>query len=426
MDVERALVTQIAQSGAINEAVAKGIEPAHFIDDQCRAVFDFCLDHTRKYSKPPSFATIRDSKAAEGFLFEPSTDAIDFVMDSFVGTVKRRVVLVAIEEIASYIDDPKADLLKTDEMVLEVAMRVAKSVPGSKAGSFRSMKQRIADHKAKKETGEWRGIQMNIPAFDELTKGVQPHEFVSVAGWQGTGKSTLLAYVSFAAYIQERTPMIFSLEMEAEAIYRKFDLMALNWEEDRTEMIDSLAIKGYEMTDDQMMKWEMLAERIGKAKNDIIVLDDVGSPTLERLHAEIARRKPDMVGVDYVSLMDAPGRASDSMWQDLTRLTKGLKLMARNLKVPIWGLAQTNIAGAADGARLENIAYSRSLGQDSDIVLGLHQSPEMKQNKQMTLRMLKNRDGAVTNTDMLWDPSRARFGEWRDHHLFESQPEVTT
>jgi replicative DNA helicase len=422
VNAERTLVTLVAQTGRVQDTVAAGVESQHFAAADCRALFDFCLEHSQKWGQPASFKVVKASHPAQGFEFEPTHDAFEFVLNRFIGDVKRRHALVALEEIATYLDDPQADMTRVDELMVEAATRTSQLVPGARVGSFKAMKQRIAEYNVSKERGSWKGIQMGIPEFDELTLGIQPHEFVSVAGWQGTGKSTLLSYMTWHAYLQGATPLIFSLEMEAAALMRKYDLLAMNWQRDLHEAVDSISLKGGGMTDKDLARWEAQAKLAEQAVPDIWIVDDIGRPTLERVWSEISRRKPGIVGVDYVSLMEPPGRASESIWQDLTRLTRGLKIMARTLKVPIIGLSQTNIEGAAQGARLENIAYSRSLGQDSDLVLGLHQTEDMRQQKQMELRMLKNRDGRVTNADMLWDPGLARFLPWKDEYKFSKEP----
>lgn len=402
------------------EAVAAGIEPGHFHDEECRAVFQFCIDHALKWKKPPSFAAVKDSAAGKQFGWEPSTDAFEFLTSQFVGQVKRRETLKGIVDIGRMLDDPKTDLTMIDDYLFETALRVTRSVPGLKAHEFRNMDQRIAAWRHEKQEGGWEGTRMGIPDFDNLTLGVQPGEFVSIAGWQGTGKSTLMTYVSWHAYLQDKTPLIFSLEMGAAQLMRKFDVMALNWQKQRADMVDHLRFKGHELSDTEVERWEQLGERVKNAKGNIVIIDDVSSPTVERVYAEAARRQPGMVCIDYVSLLQTP-RQTDNLWQDLTRLTRQLKLMARNLDVPVWALAQTNVSGAAEGAQLSNIAYTRSLGQDSDIVLGLFSNEEMQKKHMMELRMLKNRDGRPCNTSMLWKPDVMHIEPWQEQFAFESR-----
>ena len=99
-------------------------------------------------------------------------------------------------------------------------------------------------------------------------------------------------------------------------------------------------------------------------------------------------------------------------------LTQNLKQLSRSLKIPIIGVAQTNRESATGGAKLENIAWSVAIIQDSDIVLGLHQDQEMKDEKMMELRMLKNRDGQTLDVNLKWDMSRMKFSQWRESDAF--------
>jgi replicative DNA helicase len=168
-----------------------------------------------------------------------------------------------------------------------------------------------------------------------------------------------------------------------------------------------------ELSEPDVKKWESAAEKASRASNDIIILDDLGRCTVDRVYAEASRWKPDLLAVDYISLLTAPKSAGNQVWERVTYITRELKLLARTLRVPIIGIAQTNIGGASDGATLENIAYSRSVGQDSDLVFGLKDDKEMRANNKMVVRMLKNRDGRLCETEMLWNMERMDFREWK-------------
>lgn len=227
-----------------------------------------------------------------------------------------------------------------------------------------------------------------------------------------THNSTLAQIINFSAYLAGYTPLIVSLEMEAQAIFRRFDVMATNFK--------YYALKKLELSDTDKEKWEGWAQRAETLSNDIIVIDDVSSCTLERVYAIARQYKPDLLTIDYVSLMDAPYK-NKALWEAITDLTKGLKRIARDSSCPpVIGIAQTNIGSASDGARLANIAYSRSLGQDSDIVLGLYQDEDgrMKELKKMEVRLLKNRDGETTFANMYWDMERMIFREWKTSDMF--------
>lgn len=420
MDAERALVAKAIHTGAIDSLVAQGISPDHFADKNAREVWEFAVAHNRKHRKPPSLAATRkwiddkNRKEKEGFHYTVDIveDALSYVTEEFIRAAKRRFAVEAMRDLSDSIDDDEK-VEDIEGQFLEKARELAQLVPSARVQRFSEMSERIAKYEERKKEGITEiGIPTGIPDFDSLMMGVQPHEYVSIVGWQGTGKSTLLQFYFFQAYLAGYTPMLFSLEMEGEALYRKWDTMATNFE--------YRALKAMDLPGADKKKWEAWAERAAKAKNDIIVIDDINKCTVDKVYAETVRYKPDLVGVDYVSLMDAPRSAGSSMWERVTYLTRSLKQNARGLKIPVYAVAQTNAASAEGGADLANIAYSRSIGQDSDVVFGLFQDPEMKETAQMDVRLLKLRDGPTTTVNMHWDMSTMTFRPRTEKDLFKA------
>ena|SRR6476659_5307909 len=99
----------------------------------------------------------------------------------------------------------------------------------------------------------------------------------------------------------------------------------------------------------------------------------------------------------------------------------GAKQISRTLNIPIIGVGQANRSSFQGGATLENIAGSISAVQDADLVFGLHSDDEMREEKKMELRLLKNRDGAVGNVDLWWAPETMTFGAWEETRYFQNR-----
>ena len=363
----------------------------------------------RKYKNPPSFDSVKEK--FPDFKFSLSSDSLEFITDKFIRSLKRRIVQESIYDLAHLIDDDQID--EIDSNFLEKAKEVSHRIPTSaRIAKFSDMPTRIEEYKKRKEEGTNVGLPLGIPQFDDLTLGIQPHEYVSIVGWSGRGKSTLLQWIFFNAYLSGANPLLISLEMDAESLYRKWDTMAINFQHH--------TLKAGKLSKKDLRKWEEYAERASNAKNDIIVIDDIGDCTAERVFSECMKYSPDLVGVDYISLMRTP-KSYGAMWEKVTYLTQQLKQIPRILRVPLFGVAQTNILSANEGAKLENIAYARSIGQDSDLVLGLEQTEEMQEQNQMEIRMLKNRDGKKTTTKLHWDMERMIFKEWTPNDMFPSK-----
>jgi len=277
-------------------------------------------------------------------------------------------------------------------------------VPSSQVAKLSDVQRRIEEYERRKAEGNMWGIKTGITTLDNLTMGLHPHELATIAGWMGLGKSTLAQVFLFNAYLQDKTPMMISGEMEAEALFRKWDTMATN--------IEYAALKAMDLGKTQMKKWEQWGEKAAAASadRDIIVIDDIGKLTVDKVFSETIRYSPDLVCVDYIGLMDAPSQYGQG-WEKITYCTKGLKQNARNLKIPHIVVAQTNRDDGGSGAELGKLAGSLSIGRDSDQVYGLYQSEEMVEDKRMEVRLLKSRDSGQGKALMKWKPETMEFRE---------------
>lgn len=403
-DTERQLVSKAAHTSQVEPLLHKGIESKHFVDIESRDVWEFMREHTVKYGSAPSMGIL--SKKFPSYRFEVVQDALEYCADRFVRDVRRREAIDALRDLTQLVDDGKIDGI--EEAFLERSRLLSQVVPAPTASLFSRMADRIRAYHDMIALGTHHGIPFGIPTVDKLTLGIQPHELVSIVGWQSMGKSTLMQHIFFNAWLQGKTGLIISLEMEERAVQRKLDVMATNF------LYHD--VKAGNLSKSQLKAWEKMAERARTAKNDIIVIDNIGRCTVDRVYAEMVKYKPDICGVDYISLMHT--REGQAMWEKITHITQSMKQVARSLKIPIVMAAQTNVAGADEGARLTNVAYSKSIGQDSDIVLGLHRDEEMKKQHRMEIRMNKNRDGEQANVTMHWEPEIMKFREITTADMF--------
>jgi replicative DNA helicase len=400
-DYEGQLISKVAQNGGINDLISQGIEDRHFADETNRKVWKFLSKHTRTYKESPSFEVIKEE--FPNYEWDLVSEPTEFVRDRFITAVKRREAIEAFNDLAEILDENKyEEVSRIDELFLDKAKDLAQIVPSANISRFSSMPQRIQTYRLRKESGIKPGISFGIPRLDELTLGLQPHEYVTIAGWTGVGKTTLALVFAINHYVEGYTPMIVSLEMGEEELHRKLDAIAVG--------LKQHAMKEMTLSPNDMKKWEEYADKVDRVTNDIIIID-VDFATPEKVYAEIARWKPDVTIVDYVQLLQAPNYMRTS-WEKIGYTSQMLKAAARQLKVPVYGLAQTNADSADDGARLTNMAGSKDIGKHSDIVLALNQTEEMKSLKKLEIRVEKNRGGPKDNIDMYWDQRSATFRQW--------------
>lgn len=394
MDVERALLSKVIQTQAAEQIIARGIDLDHFSDNENREVWTFILDHLRRYKSPPSYDAVRQRHP--DFRLEVTTDALDYLMDRFIQTVKRRLAIELGRSYRDAIDDPDR-VAEIELIALEMARTLTEAVPSPSVGRFSDVHSRIAEYNRKKEAGEVMGILTGFPTFDNLTLGIQPHEFVVIMAFLGVGKSTMMQRIFYEVYLQGKTPMMMSLEMDAQSLLRKFDSMATQ--------IRYWALKALELGEGDMREWEQLAERADAARHekDIIIIDDVGGCTVDKVLAETIRYKPDLVGIDYVGLMDAPRGVQGKSWEKVTYITRALKSNARSLRIPILAAAQANREGGRGEIAITHTAEALSIARDCDMMIGLQQDEEQYENKTMEALLLKNRDGKRGRAELHWD-----------------------
>ena len=403
MDAERLLLSKVAQTGRIQQLLSAGVKETHFSSDSLQEIYSFISSHARRYRQAPSFQTVKNQFPDHNF--ELSDESFDFLLDEFKKEVKRRHAIDAVRDLAAAIDDPD-QVGSIDTYFLEKSRELATIVPSATVKRFSHMEDRIAEYETT-DPDEDKGIKMGIPILDRITSGIQSHEYITIMGWTGTGKSTLAQWMLFNAWAQGKTPMLVSLEMESKNLFRKWDTMLMNFQYND--------LKAHSLRDEEIDKWKNRASAVKDHPNDIIVMDDIRDFTVDRAYAEIMRWNPDILCIDYITLMQSQRSAGKNSWEKIQYLTQNLKQIARTTQTPIIGIAQTNRLSADVGAELENVAFGMSIIQDSDMVLGLKRSEEMIEEKQMQVKLLKNRDGMTTNTELYWDMERMDFRPWEEY-----------
>lgn len=408
MDYERLLISKVAQTMRIESLLLEGIREEHFYDLELKEIFNFMVEHYKKYKQPPSFKTVKERFPLHNF--EILEESVDYIRDKFLKQLKWRFAVDSVRDIAGLLDDPEK-CENIEEIFLERSRALAQLVPSASLARLSNLEERLIEYE--KPLNGRQGIKMGIPSFDNVCLGIQPYEYVSIIGASGSGKSTLAQYLLMNAYLQNKTPMYISLEMEAGALMRKWDTMLvdrLSYMELKSHTLEEGSKKALQN------KAAELKKKASEYKSDILVLDDVRNCTVDRVYAELVRWKPDICCIDYISLMDSHKQGSS--WEKTMYITQALKQTARTLKVPIIGVAQTNRSSFQDGPQADNVAGSISIIQDSDIVLGLFSDKDMKKEKRMQVRMLKNRDGMTGDTDLKWDMETMSFEPWRASHVF--------
>lgn len=414
MDVERQLVSRIAQTQAMDAPLARQIEGAHFLQ---RAkgdinpaplpgeVYAWMCDHLRRYKAVPS----RDLTKMRWPLFEflDSSDPLEVLVETFVGIVKRRELILKIRELSAVADDP-TKWSDAEIYAFEAAADLARAVPSSTVIRLSDSLSRLRLHQEMQRIGRAPGITLVGPDLDALTYGIQPGELLIWQGFLGGGKSTMSMIQSATEYVErDKSSLVISLEMDGQKMATRWDAAMSGFK--------YRALKFMEMRDTDYEKWARFAEKAFEARfeKDVIVVDDIARCTAERIYSEVERWRPDFFIVDTVDEISAPAYLK-SNWEKQDFAARELKAVCRVTKRPGVGVAQAGREAEQDGATLGNMAGSITIARKADLVVGLHSTAQMKRANQLELRMLKNRDGEGDGLSYTYfrDPSTLTLRLW--------------
>jgi replicative DNA helicase len=253
------------------------------------------------------------------------------------------------------------------------------------------------------------GIPTGFTDLDAYTNGLHPGQLVVVAARPGAGKSTLALDMARSCSIRHgMTSVVFSLEMSKSEI-----TMRLLSAEARVPLH---AMRSGTMSDDN---WAQLARRMGEISDAPLFIDDSPNMTLMEIRAKARRLKQRhdlrLVVIDYLQLMTPPKRL-DSRQQEVSELSRGLKLLAKELDVPVIMVSQLNRGPEQRQDKRPMLADLRESGaveQDSDVVVLLYREDmyekESTRAGEADLILAKHRNGPTGVVTVAFQGHYSRF-----------------
>ena len=218
---------------------------------------------------------------------------------------------------------------------------------------------------AKRETHALTGLATGFRDLDQMTSGLQKTDLIIVAARPSMGKTALCLTLAQNAAIQEKaTVAIFSLEMSKEQL-----VMRMLSSEAR---VDAHRFRTGYLTRDE---WGRLAGAIGTLSEANIFIDDTAGISVLEMRAKTRRlmaeqKKLDLIVVDYLQLMSGGGRI-ESRQQEVSKISRELKGLAKELNVPVVALSQLSRAPEARNPPrplMSDLRESGSIEQDADVV----------------------------------------------------------
>jgi replicative DNA helicase len=216
--------------------------------------------------------------------------------------------------------------------------------------------------------GQMVGVPTGFSELDELTNGLHPGQLIILAARPALGKSTLGLDFARAAAIHHYMPaIIFSLEMGRSEIAMRL-----------ISAESSVGLQSMRKGKVHSEDWKTIAQTRGRINDAPLYIDDSPNMTLVEIRAKCRRLKQrvglKMVIIDYLQLMTS-GKRVESRQQEVSEFSRALKLLAKELQVPVIAISQLNRGPeqrADKKPALSDLRESGSLEQDADMVILLH------------------------------------------------------
>ena len=213
-----------------------------------------------------------------------------------------------------------------------------------------------------------RGVNTGFTKLDRITNGLQKSDFIVLAARPGVGKTTIgMNIIEHAALVDNRVCAIFSLEMPrvqlAQRLLCSFARVSM-----------SHAMAGTLSQSD----WKKLWKASSELKKARIYIDDSSQITPAEILSKCRRLKSrkeglDLVMIDYIQLMrSGEKRREENRQQEIASITRSLKIMAKELNVPVLALSQLRRIANTEEPQLSDLRESGAIEQDADIVMFIH------------------------------------------------------
>jgi replicative DNA helicase len=315
-------------------------------------------------------------------------------------TASKEIITAASEES----DDVRAIMDAAEQKIYDI--RQDKSADGLKHIKEVILEAYDRLHKiSSEEKGKYLGLPTGFSELDHMTTGLNRSDLILLAARPAMGKSAFALNIAQNAAKNGATVAFFSLEMTREQNVTRM----LSTEGG----IENTALRTGELADDDWVKLAQAADTLSKCN---VYFDDTSGITVPEIKAKCRRLKGlDLVVIDYLQLMSS-GKRIENRVQEVSEMTRGLKIMAKDLNVPVITLSQLSRGTESRTGHkpmLSDLRESGSIEQDADIVLFLYREDYYEQNEenhnQATCIIGKNRHGSVGDIPLHWDGAHTRF-----------------
>ncbi len=302
-----------------------------------------------------------------------------------------------------------------ESILADTEKRVFDLVQRRNGGEFVPIRQIVMDamdtiERASHNQGNVTGIATGFLDLDYKTAGMQPSDLILVAARPSMGKTSFVLNIAqYVAFKLNKTLAVFSLEMSKEQLVNRLFSME--------SRVDSQHLRTGNLSD---AEWEKLIESAGVIGKSNLIIDDTPGISVSELRSKCRKYKLEnnleMVMIDYLQLMSGSGRSTDSRQQEISDISRSLKALARELRVPVIALSQLSRAVEQrpdHRPMLSDLRESGAIEQDADVVMFIYRDDYYNKDTEKKgiaeIIIAKQRNGPIGTVELAWLPDYTKF-----------------
>ncbi|MBR5227734.1 MAG: replicative DNA helicase [Clostridia bacterium] len=424
------LVAEQAVLGSMlvdTEAVIKAIEllqPEDFYREDNKEIYAAMLELYGR-GKPIDFLTVKENLKLRGTLEKVGAEAylsnlIDMVpttsnIEAYAKIVEEKSVLRSLIKAANdVLAYGYAQSEEVDKIVEMTEKRIFDVLQKRNSKGYQSIKDVLVDsfeeiEQLYKSKSNVSGMESGFKDLDIKTSGINNSDLILVAARPAMGKSAFaLNMATYVAKTQKVPVMIFSLEMSKKQMVNRILCSEAG--------VDSMKVRTGKLDSED---WVKLGKASGMLSEVPIYIDDTPGLSSAELRAKCRKAKLEkgigMVVIDYLQLMESKGK-TDSRQQEISEISRSLKILAKELNIPVIALSQLSRAPEQRNDHrpiLSDLRESGSIEQDADIVMFLYRddyyNPDTDKKNVAEVIIAKNRQGSTGTVELAWLGQYTRF-----------------
>ncbi len=427
IEAEQAVIGSMLTDKDAVQLAAEKLKIDNFYREDNKLIFEAIMDLYNR-SEPVDLITVKDELTSMGSFekvggFEYLATLPDKVpttanVEKYISIVEEKAILRNLIKTANEIIELGYDATEDIEDIMAGAeKKIFDVIQNKNQKSYTPIKDVLIDSFAKLEElynqkSKITGVPTGFIDLDNKTAGLHGSDLILIAARPAMGKTAFALNIAAHAAIRENIPVaVFNLEMSKDQLVNRILCMEA--------MVDSNKVMTGKLDEDD---WTKLAGVIGPISDSGIYIDDTPGISITEIRTKCRKLKMEkdigLVVIDYIQLIQGSGnRKNGSREQEIAEISRSLKILAKELNVPVVALSQLSRAVEQrqdHRPMLSDLRESGSMEQDADIVMFLYRddyyNPQSEEKDLTEVILAKHRSGSIGTVKLVWMGNYTKFG----------------